>query len=75
MQALVKRLAHPSALVRRLLLAMLESIYKQHQSPKQLVDKHKLVPVIKNIKEHDPGVLVQEIASQLYASFEAHAIL
>jgi len=74
-QALVKRLQHPSTLVRRLLLAMLESIYKQHQSPKQLVELHKLVPVVKKIKERDPGVLVQEIASQLYASFEAHAIL
>jgi len=74
-QALVSRLQHPNALARRLLLAILTSLYEQHQSPKLLVERHRLVPVLREIKDHDPGVLVQQIASQLYKSCDAHVIL
>ena len=73
--ALVKRLQHPHALVRRYLLALLQMLYEQHRSPKLLVERHRLVPVIRDLKDHDPGLLPQQIASQLYSSFEAHAIL
>jgi len=74
-QSLVKRLSHPDALVRRLLLDIMTSLYEQHRSPKLLVERHRLKPVLLNIIEHDPGVLVQNVAGRLFRSFEAHDIL
>lgn len=41
--ALIGRLGHPNALVRRLLLNVLTSIYERHQQPKQLVMLHQLI--------------------------------
>ena len=73
--ALVQRLQHPNALVRRLVLSILTLIYERHQAPKQLVEKHQLEPVLRGIKENDPGVLVQQMASQLHRSFESHDVL
>ena len=73
--ALVRRLQHPNALARRLVLSILTLIYERHQAPKQLVEKHKLEPVLRGIKLSDPGVLVQQMASQLHRSFEAHDVL
>mmetsp|Transcript_71417 Transcript_71417/g.118681 ORF Transcript_71417/g.118681 Transcript_71417/m.118681 type:complete len:1176 (-) Transcript_71417:366-3893(-) len=76
-QALVSRLRScaEGALVRKLLLAILTSLYEHHQSPKRLVERHNLMPVLRDLKDNDPGVLVQQIASQLYYSCEAHDIL
>jgi len=41
--SLIGRLGHPNALVRRLLLNVLTSIYQRHSAPKQLVKIHQLV--------------------------------
>ena len=64
-----------SVIVRRMLLEILTSIYEKHASPKQLVEKHRLKPVLANIKEHDPVVIPREIARNLYSSFQIHDIL
>ena len=74
-RSLVGRLEHRSAIVRRMLLEILTSIYEKHASPKQLVEKHRLKPVLANIKEHDPVVIPREIARNLYSSFQIHDIL
>ena len=73
--ALVSRLEHPNALARRMLLAILTSLYEKHRSPKQLVARHKLVPLVRRLSTRDPGVLVQQIASQLLRAFEAHDLV
>eukprot|EP00962_Isochrysis_galbana_P047942 scaffold19840_cov124-Isochrysis_galbana.AAC.1 len=65
-QSLVKRLSHPDALVRRLLLDIMTSLYEHHRSPKLLVERHRLKPVLSSIIERDPGVLVQNVAGRLY---------
>ena len=57
------------------MLSILTLIYERHQAPKQLVEKHELEPVLRAIKLSDPGVLVQQMASQLHRSFEAHDVL
>lgn len=74
-QSLVKRLSHPDALVRRLLLDIMTSLYEHHRSPKLLVERHRLKPVLSSIIDRDPGVLVQNVAGRLFRSFEAHDIL
>ena len=74
-RALVRRLRHPNALARKRVLSILTLIYERHQAPKQLVEKHELEPVLRAIKLSDPGVLVQQMASQLHRSFEAHDVL
>ena len=74
-RALITRLAHPDARVRRLLLGLLTNIYERHQAPKQLVKLHSLAPLLERVQEHDPGVLVREVASQLYEAFKSHDIL
>lgn len=73
--ALIGRLSHPDALVRRLLLDMLTSLYEKHQSPKQLVKLHGLAPLLEQIQDADPGVLVRQLACELYLAFRAHDIL
>ena len=72
---LISRLGHHNARVRRLLLAVLTSIYEKHHQPKQLVKLHRLEPLLQTIQEHDHGVLVRQVASELYASFQSHDIL
>jgi len=39
------------------------------------VERHELEPVLRAIKLSDPGVLVQQMASQLHRSFDAHDVL
>jgi len=73
--ALVARLQHPNALVRKTTISILRLLYEHHAAPKMLVQKHRLEPVMRAIKDHDPGVLVQQMASQLHRSFESHDVL
>ena len=73
--ALVRRLQHPDAVARKLVLSILTLIYERHKEPKQLVERHQLEPVLRDLKHNDPGVLVQQMASQLHRSFEAHDVL
>lgn len=100
MRALVARLRHPDALVRKVLLNMLTYIYTKHQympaeiqilhgwnaipmtcsfsrcrSPKQLVELHKLEPVLRALKTDDPSILVRQLASELHNAFATHDIL
>ena len=77
-KALIARLSprpHPDARVRLLLLRVLTNIYERHQAPKQLVKLHGLVPLLERIKTQDPGVLVIQVASDLYEAFKSHDIL
>jgi len=73
--SLIARLSHPNALVRRLLLNVLTSIYEKHQAPKQLVKLHSLAPLLEAIQSQDRGVLVQQVARELYQSFKTHDVL
>ena len=72
---LISRLSHPNALVRRLLLNVLTSIYERHQQPKQLVKLHQLAPLLHSIEASDPGVLVRKVASSLYEAFKTHDLV
>ena len=74
-RALVKRLQHPDALVRKFLLTMLTNIYQKHQAPKQLVVLHNLEPLLQDLEQKDPAILVRKLASELYRSITTHDIL
>lgn len=74
-RALIGRLEHPNALVRRHLLTSLKSIYTCHQEPKQLVRLHRLAPLLADLEANDKAVLVRKVASELLESFKAHDLL
>ena len=74
-RALVKRLQHPDALVRKSLLTMLTNIYTKHQAPKQLVVLHKLEPLLQDLQQKDPAILVRKLASELHGAIATHDIL
>ena len=73
--ALIGRLGHPDALVRRLLLDILTCLYEKHPSPKQLVQLHRLAPLLESMQVEDQAVLVRQLASELILAFRAHNIL
>jgi len=73
--SLITRLSHPNALVRRLLLNLLTSIYKYHQQPKQLIRVHRLHSLLERIGKEDPGVLVRQVANELHEGFKINDIL
>lgn len=70
--ALLSKLQHPKAIVRKPVLTLLKMVYQHHDRKPNFIHDYDLYPAIRALAQDHSQVLVKDLALQLLHDFDKH---